>query len=279
MNLHDLFENFKDGKNPQDKGDAKRHGINTKASVSSLRKTAKSGGRKGQLAHWLANMKSGRARAAHKESVDGLDEEIVDEWTAIHPDIRRSLETRGYKYLGHGIDQMAFLEPDTGWVLKIFGTDTGIAGRSLDDKPVFSQSHQMFFAWAKFCMGTDNPFLPQFDDYESFLWNKGTYLQIRQERLSEINLVYGGHLSIIARAIESIPGLKWKNIYHYDLLLTESAIYLVDQLGREKAQYFFRTLQALYTISNKYGYRWDMHSGNFMMRGPTPVIVDPWTVD
>ena len=55
-------ENFADGKNPQDKGDAKRHGINTKASVSSLRNTAKQGGRKGQLAHWLANMKAGRAK-------------------------------------------------------------------------------------------------------------------------------------------------------------------------------------------------------------------------
>ena len=53
-------ENFADGKNPQDKGDSKRHGINTKASVSSLRKTAKQGGRKGQLAHWLANMKAGK---------------------------------------------------------------------------------------------------------------------------------------------------------------------------------------------------------------------------
>ncbi len=59
----ELDENFADGRNPQDKGDAKRHGINTKASVSSLRKTAKQGGRKGQLAHWLANMKSGRAKA------------------------------------------------------------------------------------------------------------------------------------------------------------------------------------------------------------------------
>jgi hypothetical protein len=58
----EISENFKDGKNPQDKGDSKRHGINTKASVSSLRKTAKSGGRKGQLAHWLANMKAGRAK-------------------------------------------------------------------------------------------------------------------------------------------------------------------------------------------------------------------------
>lgn len=59
---HHINENFADGKNPQDKGDSKRHGINTNASVSSLRKTAKSGGRKGQLAHWLANMKAGRAK-------------------------------------------------------------------------------------------------------------------------------------------------------------------------------------------------------------------------
>ena len=62
--INGLKENFADGRNPQDKGDAKRHGINTKGSVSSLRKTAKQGGRKGQLAHWLANMKSGRAKHA-----------------------------------------------------------------------------------------------------------------------------------------------------------------------------------------------------------------------
>ena len=61
-----MAENFADGRNPQDKGDAKRHGINTKASVSSLRKTAKQGGRKGQLSHWLANMKAGRAKAKRK---------------------------------------------------------------------------------------------------------------------------------------------------------------------------------------------------------------------
>ena len=55
-----IAENFADGKNPQDKGDSKRHGVPTKASVSTLRKIAKQGGRKGQLAHWMANMKSGK---------------------------------------------------------------------------------------------------------------------------------------------------------------------------------------------------------------------------
>jgi len=59
-------ENFHDGKHPEDKGDSKRHGVPTKASVSTLRKVAKQGGRKGQLAHWMANMKAGRAKAKRK---------------------------------------------------------------------------------------------------------------------------------------------------------------------------------------------------------------------
>jgi hypothetical protein len=57
-----LEENFADGRHPEDKGDAKRHGVPTKASVSTLRKVAKQGGRKGQLAHWMANMKAGKAK-------------------------------------------------------------------------------------------------------------------------------------------------------------------------------------------------------------------------
>jgi hypothetical protein len=56
-------ENFVDGKNPGRKGLAKRMGVNTKASVSDLRKTAKnSSGEKQRMAHWLANMKAGREK-------------------------------------------------------------------------------------------------------------------------------------------------------------------------------------------------------------------------
>jgi Putative amidoligase enzyme len=60
-------ENFADGKKPGRKGLAKRMGVNTKASVSSLRRTAKhSSGEKARMAHWLANMKAGRAKAKKK---------------------------------------------------------------------------------------------------------------------------------------------------------------------------------------------------------------------
>jgi hypothetical protein len=65
MKKHGLAENFADGKNPGRKGLAKRSGVNTKASVSDLRKTAKnSTGEKQRMAHWLANMKAGKKNAS-----------------------------------------------------------------------------------------------------------------------------------------------------------------------------------------------------------------------
>ena len=61
--MADLSENFKDGKNPGRKGLAKRSGVNCKASVSTLRRVAKnSSGEKRRMAHWCANMRSGRAK-------------------------------------------------------------------------------------------------------------------------------------------------------------------------------------------------------------------------
>lgn len=84
----ELDENFADGKNPQDKGDSKRLGVPTKSSVSTLRKVAKEGGRKGQLAHWMANMKSGKAKM--KEGVDRG--EVVEETTP--PSLRNPAKHR-----------------------------------------------------------------------------------------------------------------------------------------------------------------------------------------
>ena len=75
-------ENFADGKKPGRKGLAKRSGVNTKASVSSLRKTAKnSTGEKARMAHWLANMKAGKAKK---------NETLTE--AVIHPSIMDALE-------------------------------------------------------------------------------------------------------------------------------------------------------------------------------------------
>lgn len=56
-------ENFADGKKPGRKGLAKRSGVNCKQSVTKLRSVAKnSSGEKARMAHWCANMKSGRSK-------------------------------------------------------------------------------------------------------------------------------------------------------------------------------------------------------------------------
>jgi hypothetical protein len=55
-------ENFADGRNPQDKGDSKRHGIPKGATMAQLEKAAKAPGRKGQLARWQINMRRGKKK-------------------------------------------------------------------------------------------------------------------------------------------------------------------------------------------------------------------------
>lgn len=60
----DLEENFADGKKPGRKGLAKRVGVDCKQPVSKLRSIAKkSSGERQRMAHWCANMKSGRSKS------------------------------------------------------------------------------------------------------------------------------------------------------------------------------------------------------------------------
>jgi hypothetical protein len=56
-----MNENFADGKKPGRKGLAKRVGVNCKQSISKLRSIASnSSGERQRMAHWCANMKSGK---------------------------------------------------------------------------------------------------------------------------------------------------------------------------------------------------------------------------
>jgi GNAT superfamily N-acetyltransferase len=65
-----VWENFADGKKPGRKGLAKRMGVNCKQSVSKLRSIAKnSSGERQRMAHWCANMKSGKRKNEAQEFV------------------------------------------------------------------------------------------------------------------------------------------------------------------------------------------------------------------
>jgi hypothetical protein len=219
---------------------------------------------------------------------DDLDEQVVDEWSNTDSGIKQDLESRGYTFLDDGVDQSAYIEPGTGWVLKIFGTQKSAKFKGKDGKPMFSRDHQMFFKWADYCMNNaSNPFLPRFGGFESFGWKGKTYLQIRQEPLTSAKR-HGDLLAEVANWVEKMQVLQgkstWLKFKKIDGEYPKNEQWtprLIALMGSEQnARQFYETLNALYKIgmSQGPGWIWDLHRGNFMMRGKTPVIVDPWVL-
>lgn len=199
----------------------------------------------------------------------------LTEYSTTSKKIDRILKAKGYKKLGAGVDQTAYLEPGTGYVLKVFGTQGG---------ETFSRDHRMFFAWAKYCMkNSSNPFLPRFAGYDSFVLDGDRYLQIRQEALQPIGTL-GRVLDLMAQSIDDGGAKSLDEAeeyvedygYNTDIKNLEK---LRKQLGDNGLELFFSTMLRLYSTGEKNGWFFDLHSGNFMRRADgTPVIVDPWVL-
>lgn len=206
-------------------------------------------------------------------------------------DIQEYLRSKGYKYLGRGIDQMAFLEPGTGQVLKIFGSgsDPVIRDRSGNTTRNFDNlGHEMFADWAAFCeQNSRNQFLPKFSGWETFQWgtypNDATFLQIRMERLQKLPDDISAALADMATAIKktsSYPDIKQKLldvVGESDTMSREGLNQLAMFLGEKKLGMLLDTIYKLKVIADKSGWELDLHEDNFMHRNNgVPVIVDPW---
>jgi hypothetical protein len=199
----------------------------------------------------------------------------LQEFSTTSKKVDKILRAKGYKKLGAGVDQTAYLEPGTGLVLKVFGTQGGES---------FSPDHKMFFTWAKYCMANSkNPFLPKFGGYESFVLDGDRYLQIRQELLKPAGGV-GSLLALFSEVADGDDGSTLQDAEEYVAEEWPSSMSdlqkLKKQLGPKGLQQLFSTMQKVYRISVQRGYTFDLHAGNFMLRGDgTPVIVDPWVID
>lgn len=75
-----INENFADGKHPGRKGLSKRMGVNCKQSVTKLRSiAAHSSGERQRMAHWCANMKSGKRKKLNEFSPNTLDGSFTED--------------------------------------------------------------------------------------------------------------------------------------------------------------------------------------------------------
>ena len=224
--------------------------------------------------------------------------DFLTEWSNMSKGIRREMESKGYKFLGAGVDQAAYLEPKTGKVLKIFGTQY----EDYTDDNGFTREHLMFKHWADYCAKRKgNIFLPKFDGWESFEYEGNKYLQIRMERLAPLPNQLAVALHRLTDVIDNSlnPSKFIKNIlkhaadlsaynksigpYDEELTLDKKETLEIEKLvvllGEEKFTEFLKTMLELARLASKSGYTFDLHGRNFMHRNDgTPVIVDPWVI-
>lgn len=210
-----------------------------------------------------------------------LTESIVDE-AKMSPEVKKHMVKQGYKFLGHGQDQDAYLAPD-GTILKIFGYEEHSKG--------YSFGQRSFIDFANFCKANpNNPFLPQFGGWEPFVLGNQQYIQIKCERLfdfekSKLGLV-ADQLENLVDDIErwgAVKGLKNFLLSNVDDEYTDAGYRnatgkLVTLMGGEKQlEIFAQTVEQLVKLARQKRYRVDLHSGNFMLGSDGEIVInDPF---
>jgi len=219
------------------------------------------------------------------ERLERLSEELDEMAGKIHSGVRQALTSKGYRYLGGGIDKQAFSEPSTGQVLVVFGYHDAAPGD-------FSKDQMMFVDWAKYCQQhSNNPHLPRFSDWASFDYQGQRYLQIRMEPLQELSdylKMIVVDLEEVAKYSKSNPKTAYKKIAdwaNHNLLdageisdLDHEAV--VKNLGGEQAAYnLLKTVYEVKQFGKQHRFKLDLHGGNYMQRADGTIVVnDPFVL-
>ena len=94
----------------------------------------------------------GRPRADIAKSALGSEKTMP--WESVINIVSRisQLKKKGYKPKGRGDDAIAFLEPGTGQILKIFGTGNGadVVKKNGKQQTNFNEHQKMAYYWAKY---------------------------------------------------------------------------------------------------------------------------------
>jgi hypothetical protein len=195
----------------------------------------------------------------------------------INPGIKTILQQKGYKLLGNGVDQQAYLEPRTGLVLKIFGRS--------EQK---SKGQEAFFEFARFCQShPNNQFLPQISGWQTFNFKGHRYLQIRVERMFAIDDDLGEALSDFAMAACSGRGNLDNYINSHAAKQADSwgdnpgrkvHAELFTHVGEQGLKELWNTIVQLNAIAKRHpDLSMDLHGGNFMYGSDGHIVIsDPF---
>lgn len=220
--------------------------------------------------------------------------ELIAE-SEISDDLAPYLKSKGYQRLGEkGADAQAFLEPGTGLVLKIFGTRTGSGAKPGE----LTRDQLIFTKYVDYCHARpNNPFLPQFSQWERFRFLDEFYLMIRVERLFPYHNIYWGHFlenmadqakhrndkAIKEKFIETIMRYDWNRTgsddwdEEADSPYQNFGVEMLSHLGMKKFNILWDTIHDLATIARNGGFRLDLHEANFMLGSDGEIVInDPF---
>jgi hypothetical protein len=208
----------------------------------------------------------------------------LNEYSYLDPEITQILKKKGFRKLGAGADQAAYLAPGGRAVLKIFGSGFRYTPKTGGQ----TRDQRMFETWANYCQShSKNPYLPRFlpgEDgrvWRPFDFRGRRYLQIWQEYLPRSNQRLNQALVILDNVVDEgaaqdlIRG-DLSNISDRD---RRSVKFVKQRLGDPGFRLMVQTLAELQELAAIEGYRPDLHRDNFRSRADgTPVIMDPWHI-
>ena len=214
-----------------------------------------------------------------------FEESELDEMAGtINVGISQALAKKGYQYLGGGIDKQAYLEPDTGQVLIVFGYRKG--------QKDFSPDQRMFIDWIAYCNANkNNPHLPRFSGFESFQFHGQNYIQARMEPLRELPDEVGD----LVGQLDQVTKKKYRD---YRKQLKTAAQYatfqsseegnntwyeledVIEYLGGEQAaENLLQTVYQVQRFAKQHRFTVDLHRGNYMQRPDGTIVVnDPFVL-
>jgi hypothetical protein len=212
------------------------------------------------------------------------DAELEEMAGVINVGISQALAKKGYQYLGGGIDKQAYLEPDTGQVLIVFGYRKGHEN--------FSPDQRMFIDWINYCNANkDNVHLPRFSGFESFQFGGKNYIQARMEPLRELPDEVGD----LVGQLDQVTKKKYRD---YRKQLKTAAQYatfqssemgnntwyeledVIEYLGGEQAaENLLQTVYQVQKFAKQHRFSIDLHRGNYMKRPDGTIVVnDPFVL-
>jgi hypothetical protein len=192
--------------------------------------------------------------------------------------LKRILTQHGWKSLGTGVEAAVAMHPEKAYVLKIFNSDSKYV-----DYVKFVQAHQ------------SNPHVPRFSRYVRSI--PGTqFSYVRMEKLQKVTentllTTYANYLFMmlvrgeqekvymlgddLAMTLEDRLGDRGHD--EYDIATGDAQEEIYAKLGGVPPDTWNQVLTDLAAHSRQLGMEsWDMHAGNFMRRGKTLVIADPY---